>query len=195
MSTKETKSLIQELMTLLDEPWNNNAEENSRLFHEIGELHSVTLLVSNVLSSKSSQAIRNLSSLLAYVEEYKDEIASLYLWTDGVIECLDEYSAGAIATAIQRHIAILGIQLPLEPGIEKVMIPFLLKSLIANDWTIRLSAVSSLDMLDGYCRLGKWLTKAQLAELRQNLQVHLALDEEQALSPSAVGRLKRFVKK
>ncbi len=195
MSIEQTKSLIQELTTLLDEPWDNNAEKNFQLFHEIGELHCVTLLVSNLLSSDSSQAIRNLSSLLAYVEEYKDEISSLYLWLDGIVDRLDEYSAGAIATAIQRHIAILDIKLPLAPTTERVMIPFLLKNLTAFDWTTRNAVVSSLNMLDSLRRLEKWFSKEELAEFRQNLQVHLALEDEQELSPSHIGRLKRFIKK
>lgn len=196
MWTEADKLIIQELNSTLHQPWNDYAERNMELFHALSTRQGgVTVLVSSSQAITSQRAISAISFLLTDVELYRKEINALYIWLAAVADQLDENSRGNLATAIQRHIAILSIQLPLDPDIEKVMIPFLLKSLTANVWTIRLSAVSSLDMLDGYCRLGKWLTKVQLAELRQNLKIHLALDEEQELSPSAIGRLKRFTKK
>lgn len=195
MWTSEKERLAEQLINLLDEPWDNNAELNLDLFHKLGRLQGVTLLVSSPLSKRSSQIIKGISCLLARVEEYPNEITSLYMWLEAVAELLDESSAGCLATAIQGHIAMFSIQLPLEPGIEKVMIPFLLRNLTENDWTTRDSAASSLDMLDGISRLGKWFTKEQVAELRQNLKEFLRLNEEQDVSFLSLGRLARFVKR
>ena len=182
----------EELSALLDKPWNDNAERNMELFHEIGSLHGVESLISNLLYTDSTLVIRNMSVLLAYVEEYKDEIAALYLWIGGVTHALDKDSIGVLTTAIQRHIATLDIKLPMAPAIEPVMIPFLLKRLTEFDWTTRDAAILSFDMLDGLRQLDQWLTPKQLVKLQENLLIHLQLEEEQGNTPD-IGRLRRFV--
>lgn len=156
MRIREKERLIEQLIQLLDEPWDNNAELIINLFYELGRLHGVSMLVANPLSTRSLQIIRGISCLLAHVEAYPDEITCLYVWLDAIAKRLDESSAGCIATAIQGHIAIFSVNLPLEHSIERVMIPFLLENLTVNDWTTRDSAVCSLNMLDGISRLGKW---------------------------------------
>lgn len=196
MWTEKIEPILQELNIILHQPWNDHAERNMALFAELATHHDgVTALVSSPQSTASHHAILAISFLLTEVELYREEINALYVWLAAVADRLDENIRGNLATAIQRHIAIFVIQLPLDLAIENVMIPFLLENLTVNDWTIRNSAVCSLNMLDGISRLGKWFTKVQLAELRRNLQEFQRLNEEQELaSLLSFGRLKRFLK-
>lgn len=196
MWTEEIESILQELNIILHQPWDDHAERNIVLFEELATHQGgVTTLVSSPQSIASHHAILAISFLLTEVELYRNEIKALYVWLAAVSDRLDENSRGNLATAIQRHIAILRIHLPLEHSIKHVMIPFLLENLTINDWPTRNSAVSSLDMLDGISRLGKWFTKAQLTELWRNLREFQRLNEVQDLaSLLSFGRLKRFVK-
>ncbi len=191
MYPNEKDQLIRKLCTLLDT--DSDIDAQIELFNLLGQQRGIKDLVFALETADSPHIIRRMSFLLAYVEVYKDEISALYQWINALSGRLDNQSTGNLATAVQRHVAITLVGLPIALDIQQIMVPFLLQCLTARDWTIRDSAVSSLDRLEGLQPLTAWFTTEQLSKLKRNLEIHLQLAEEQEQSPPELGRLKRYV--
>lgn len=190
------KNSLQELISLLDQPWDASAMRKIELFDELTKTPGgVTALVTRLQATNSQYVVQAVSGLLAFVESYLDEIPALYQWIAHLPDWIDEKSIGNLATAVQRHIgdaSQAGLPLPPEPVIQRIMIPFLIHCLTARDWAIWDSAVWSLTTLDDVHPLEKWLTSEEKARLANVLVEQLKIGKGEG-DFSDIGSLQRFV--
>lgn len=189
----DSRDTVRRLSSLLETPDDHNTLSQLELFRELAKkTGGVTALVFHLHSTTSLYVMRTMAALLTEVEAYPDEINALYLWIDSRQEWSDENSVGNLATAVQRHIALLDLTLPPEPEMQRVMISFLSHCLMQEDWTIRDAALGSFDSLDGRRSLEEWLTSEQVTTLQAVLAAQIQAGKI-TLEPEEIGRLQRLV--
>lgn len=193
--TKENSisTTVYRFALLADEPWDKHATTLIELFLKLTTEHDGVATLTSVIAKKGSKnAIHAVSGLLTDVKQYANEIHALYQWIRELSHKIDDKDRGNLVTAVQRHIILLQPILPPTSEIREVMVKFLLECLDTNDWTIWDAAITSFDGLDRLYPLEKWLTKQELATLKESLRRQIKRASEE-WDCGDLGRINRFL--